>query len=155
MRFKPIDLVEHEKFVLNFRKDSFAVSFNDTSSFNEEEYLRWLKEKINEFPEGFVMAEAENELIGQLELSIRQHEGQPIGYVHLYYLKPECRHKGHGIEIHRYALDYFLKQNVNEYHLRVSPTNTSARKFYKRMGMKEVAPELDGKVIRMRGILEE
>jgi RimJ/RimL family protein N-acetyltransferase len=151
MRFKTIELETQEQLVFDFRKDSFAVSFNDTSGFVEEEYLEWLKEKINLFPDGFVMVEKESEIIGQMELSIREYEGRLIGYVHLYYLKEPYRHKGYGKEIHRYALAFFSKHNVDEYHLRVSPTNTPALKFYNNLGMKEAGIEEEGKVIRMRG----
>jgi RimJ/RimL family protein N-acetyltransferase len=56
-----------------------------------------------------------------------------------------------GNDIHQYALRFFRGKNGREYHLRVSPANIPARRFYKKIGMKEMGPELDGKVIRMKG----
>ncbi|WP_409253831.1 N-acetyltransferase family protein [Bacillus sp. SCS-153A] len=155
MQFTPIDLGIHRKNVIDFRRDSFAVSFKDTSGFDEKEYLEWLKEKIKEFPAGFVMVVEKGEPVGQLELSTREHEGRRIGYVHLYYLSPEYRGKGIGTEIHRYALQYFKTQSVTEFHLRVSPTNIPARKFYRKIGLKEIGPEMEGRVIRMKGEADE
>jgi hypothetical protein len=55
--FKTIDLEKHREEVVNFRKDSFVVSFGNTSGFDEDNYLRWLEEKISNFPEGFVLVE--------------------------------------------------------------------------------------------------
>jgi RimJ/RimL family protein N-acetyltransferase len=153
LQFKTIDIENHRKEAVKFRKDSFIVSFGDASGFGEEEYIHWLKGKITDYPEGFVIVEEDGELIGQLELSIREYEGRNIGYVNLYYLIPGRRGNGKGKVLHNYAKKFFLKNNVNEYHLRVSSTNTSAIKFYRKIGMEEVGPEFDGKVIRMKGIL--
>nr|WP_279326035.1 GNAT family protein [Bacillus sp. FJAT-47783] len=88
--------------------------------------------------------------IGQLELSIREYNDTNIGYVHLYYLIPEKRGKQIGNELHNYAMNFFQKQNVSEYHLRVSPQNI---KFYLKNGMQEVGLDLNGKAIRMKGFV--
>ncbi|SDN65188.1 hypothetical protein [Alkalicoccus daliensis] len=79
MRFKTIHPTEHKRTVLEFRKDSFRVSFGDTSGFGEEAaYLYWLEKKVSEFPAGFVLIEDKGNFIGQLELSIRAYEGQKL-----------------------------------------------------------------------------
>lgn len=153
MQFNGIDIERHQDQVVKFRKDSFKVSFGDNSNFNEEEYLNWLKGKINDFSKGFVLVEEGGEYIGQLELSIREYEDRNIGYVHLYYLIPEIRGKGKGTELHNYGEKFFKNNKVSEYHLRVSPNNIAAIKFYKKIGMEEVGSEVEGKVIRMKGYL--
>ncbi|MDM5199811.1 GNAT family N-acetyltransferase [Fictibacillus enclensis] len=154
MKFEEIDVKKHRDTVVEFRKDSFYVSFGDTAGFGEEEeYLHWLGEKISAFPKGFVLVEKERKYIGQLELTVREFEGNDIGYVNLYYLIPEMRGKGRGKELHRYAMQFFENNKVSEYHLRVSPSNTAAVKFYRKMGMEEVGSEVEGKVIRMKGYL--
>ncbi|MEC5424722.1 GNAT family N-acetyltransferase [Virgibacillus sp. C22-A2] len=153
MQFEGINFEKHQNEVVKFRKDSFRVSFGNTSNFEKEEYLSWLKEKTNDFPEGFILVKEGGEYIGQLELSIREYEGRNIGYVHLYYLIPEIRGKGKGAKLHNYARDFFKKNKVGEYHLRVSPNNTSAISFYQKNGMEEIGSEVEGKVIRLKGYL--
>lgn len=153
MRFINIDLDKHRDIVTKFRKDSFVVSFGDTSEFDEEGYLHWLEEKKTRYPDGFALVEEGGKIIGQLELSIRKYRNRTIGYINLYYLIPEKRGKGLGKELHKYVERFFRSNNVNEYHLRVSPANIFAIKFYKKIGMKEVGPEMGGKVIRMKGYL--
>ncbi|RWZ58537.1 GNAT family N-acetyltransferase [Halobacillus fulvus] len=154
MRLEQIDLKKHRDTVIQFRKDSFKASFGDTSGFGEEsEYLSWLEDKIKSFPKGFVLMVEGGRYIGQLELTIREHEGTSIGYVHLYYLIPEVRGKGKGVDLHLYAEQFFKDHKVKEYHLRVSPSNMAAIQFYKRLGMREVGPELEGRVIRMKGFV--
>jgi ribosomal protein S18 acetylase RimI-like enzyme len=152
--FEKIDIKKHRDIVVKFRKDSFKVSFGNTSGFGEEEeYLRWLEGKSRDFPEGFVLVKEDGKYIGQLELTIREYDGNDIGYVNLYYLIPEMRGEGKGKELHDYARRFFINNKVSEYHLRVSPSNATAIKFYRKIGMIEVGPEVDGKVIRMKGYL--
>ncbi|MEH6940707.1 GNAT family N-acetyltransferase [Bacillus sp. JJ722] len=154
LKFKKINLEKHREKVLKFRKDSFIVSFGDAFGFGEDDdYLRWLQENIVAYPEGFILVEEDGELIGQLELSIREYEDRNIGYINLYYLIPKKRENGIGQVLHKYAKQFFKSNNVSEYHLRVSPTNSSAMCFYRILGMKEIGPEIDGKVIRMKGYL--
>lgn len=154
MIFEAININKHQDTVVRFRKDSFYVSFGDTMGFGEEEeYLSWLDEKIWDFPEGFVLAKEDGKYIGQLELTIREYEGDKIGYVNLYYLIPEMRGQGKGEVLHQYAKQFFKNSGVREYHLRVSPSNNHAIKFYRSFGMDEVGPEVGGKVIRMKGYI--
>ncbi|MCA1010536.1 GNAT family N-acetyltransferase [Halobacillus halophilus] len=137
--------------IIEFRKDSFKASFGDLSNFGEEEdYLRWIQSKITAFPEGFVLVKEDGHYIGQLELSITAYEGRLIGYVHLFYLIPEKRGLGKGKELDHYAVQFFKKHLVNEYHLRVAPENTSALGFYRKLGMEEIGREVEGRVIRMK-----
>jgi len=60
---------------------------------------------------------------------------------------------GKGKALNAYAKQFFINYGVSEYHLRVSPNNMHARKFYRNLGMEEVGSELDGKVIRMKGYI--
>lgn len=146
-----LDSEKHREIVTKFRRDSFEVSFGDEFDFDKEDYLHWLKGKIADSPKGFVLVKKDNNYVGQLELSIRQYEGRDIGYVHLYYLTLMERGKSIGQELHDYARRFFKANNINEFHLRVSSTNTSAIKFYRKIGMNEIGPEVNGKVIRMKG----
>jgi len=154
LSFKTIDINDDRGKVIEFRKDSFLISFGEISGFGDEkEYLSWLEKKISNYPDGFVMVKKGDIIVGQLELTIREYEDREIGYVNLYYLIPENRGRGMGKQLHQYALNFFKNHNVNEYHLRVSPTNINALKFYKKLGLEEVGPEVNGKVIRMKGTL--
>ncbi len=47
---------------------------------------------------------------------------------------------------------FFKNNSVNEYDLRVYATNISTIKFFRKIGVEEVQPEVNGKVIRMKGI---
>jgi len=152
MKFIQIDIRKHREYVISFRRDSFIVSFGTDKDFGDEsQYLDWLQQQSAKNPKGFMLV-AENDVpIGQLELTVKEYEGKVIGYVNLYYLIPEKRGMGIGALLHDYAIEFFKNNNVSEYHLRVSPTNKSAIAFYKKLGMKQIKTEMDGKVLRMSG----
>ncbi|GAA0465384.1 GNAT family N-acetyltransferase [Alkalibacillus silvisoli] len=151
LNFIPIKPDKHRDIVIRFRRDSYRVSFGTDHNLDLDEYLSFLNEKVEKFPAGFVLVEYEDEVIGQLELSVRYYNGRQIGYVHLYYLIPSKRGKGLGEKLQEYAESFFKKHGVSEFHLRVSPTNKQARAFYRKLGMEESGLEVDGKVIRMIG----
>lgn len=153
MKFINIDLDTHKDIVVTFRQNSFLQSFGHSDDFNESEYLQWLQQKIEEFSDGILLIEEDNEWIGQLELTVKNYEGSDIGYINLYYLSESYRGKGYAPELHDYAKRYFRDKCLKEYHLRVAPSNKSAIKFYEKKGMEYLKEEHEGKVLRMRGYL--
>lgn len=153
MNFINIDLNTHKDIVVTFRKDSFRESFGHSGDFNEAEYMHWLKQKVQQFPEGFLLIEEDNECIGQMELTVKNYKGSDVGYINLYYLTESYRGKGYASKLHNHAERYFMDKGLKEYHLRVSPSNKRAIKFYENMSMEFLTEEHDGKVLRMRGYL--
>jgi ribosomal protein S18 acetylase RimI-like enzyme len=154
MKFIPIDINKHKNYILPFRRDSFIISFGTDKDFgSEEEYLNWIKIRSMKYPNGFVIVVEDETVIGQLELTIREYNENQIGYINLYYLIPEKRGIGLGKKLHEYALNFFKENSLSEYHLRVSPTNYQALSFYRKNGMQELQTKLDGKVLRMKGLI--
>ncbi|QAS54310.1 GNAT family N-acetyltransferase [Halobacillus litoralis] len=153
LTYRTIDLEKDQGEIVEFRKDSFMTSFGDISGFHKSNYLTYVEKMKEAFGDGFVMAEEDGRTVGQLELSVKRYEGRVIGYIHLFYLVAEKRGKGYSGALQSYAMDFFRKYRVGEYHLRVAPANRRARQFYKKNGMVDIGPELDGKVIRMKGTI--
>ncbi|MCM3674872.1 GNAT family N-acetyltransferase [Peribacillus simplex] len=154
MKFIPIDISKHKEYIIPFRRDSFVVSFGTDKDFGDEKkYLDWLQQQSAKNPKGFILVVENEEPIGQLELTFKEYEGRGIGYINLYYLIPEKRGMGLGSLLHDYAINFFKDNCVSEYHLRVSPSNDHAIAFYRKNGMKQIKSEMNGKVLRMSGII--
>jgi ribosomal protein S18 acetylase RimI-like enzyme len=142
MRFRAIDVQKDRDTMVAFRKDSYAVSFGNVDRFGDEEaYIKRIEERVSRFPDGVVLVEENGKAIGQMELQITTYGDRVIGYVNLYYLIPEYRGKGYGQQLLEYAEQFFRKHAVNEYHLRVSPTNQRAVRFYLKNGMTKLKEE--------------
>ncbi|KON85004.1 GCN5 family acetyltransferase [Rossellomorea marisflavi] len=155
MNLQKIDIDKHRDVIISFRRDSFKVSFGTDQDFDEDEYVRWVQNQSALFPDGFILLMEQGVPIGQLELTVKDYEDSKIGYVNLYYLIPERRGSGLGNKLHQYSLQFFRTHGVSEYHLRVSPSNHQALGFYRRNGMTVLKRELDGKVLRMMGRVED
>jgi hypothetical protein len=84
LHFEPIDIIKHQDYVVQFRRDSFILSFGTDQDFGcEKDYLDWLETKSGQFPKGFVLVMENTTPIGQLELTIREYKGNIIGYINL------------------------------------------------------------------------
>ena len=95
-----------------FRRDSFLQSFGHSHDFDGAEYLKWLKQKMKEQTDGFLLVEEDGGYVGQMELTIKKYKGSDIGYINLYYLTEPYRGKGYAPELHNYAELYFEEKGT-------------------------------------------
>jgi ribosomal protein S18 acetylase RimI-like enzyme len=115
--------------------DACVASFGESPRYEgRDAYLAWLRDKVDEYPEGFVLAYSGATFVGHLELQVPF--GLPTGYVNLFYVAPEMRGRGFGQLLHAYAERYFRNWEVERTELHVSPQNIRAIRFYRRLGYK-------------------
>jgi GNAT superfamily N-acetyltransferase len=107
--------------IINFRRDSYVISFGDDYLFGDNDsYLKKTEYRLFKFPGGIVLVENDDKPVGQVEMQIKDIDNKKVGYVNLFYLIPEYRGRGYGSTLIEYAEHFFLKNNINEYQLRVS-----------------------------------
>jgi len=132
--------------------DACIASFGDDKRFQGAmRYLGWLKSKVEEFPEGFLMAYLDNRCVGQLELEVPY--GLTTGYVNLFYVCAEFRGLGFGRLLHERAEMYFRSWDANQIELHVSTTNERALRFYRRTGYHRASDCRGGTVWKMQKAL--
>ena len=104
--------------------------------------LRGWPKRIEEFPDGHVIACIGDRFVGQLELQVPY--GLPTGYVNLFYVAPAWRRLGFGRQLHAFAERYFRSWEATAVELHVSPSNEAAVAFYRSLGYRTVGREDDG-----------
>src|SRR5436190_332684 len=114
----------------NYRDASFASYGRDVSE--KRRYLPWLHARVQEFPEGHLLAYLENKCIGQLELQVPY--GLTSGYINLFYVSKKFRRQGFGRLLHARAEKYFRSWEANRIELDVASINEDAVCFYLAMG---------------------
>ncbi|MGH7215201.1 MAG: GNAT family N-acetyltransferase [Tepidisphaeraceae bacterium] len=130
----------------NYRDAGLASFRGDGSRISSREvYLHWLRSRIEEFPDGHVLAHLGERCVGQLELQVPY--GMNVGYVNLYCVTPAFRGLGFGRLLHEYAERYFRSWEAERIELDVAPSNERAVKFYRRMGYHFVGSQ--GRLWRM------
>lgn len=133
---RPINLNEHKELCLQFRADSYKVTYGSTDAFytgdnvNGEQYLSWLNSIIQQDPEQVLHVYDGDEIIGQIEMTIRDKEG----YLNLIYLVPSYRRRGIGRILHEHIVNNFIKRGIALAKLTVGEDNQPAREFYENAG---------------------
>jgi ribosomal protein S18 acetylase RimI-like enzyme len=163
---EPIDLERSAELCVAFRRDSYVCSFGDQSRFIADHgpdgagYLDWLRTRIGEFPAGHVHVWQGRQIVGQMEMRVR--DGVPTFlYVNLFYVIPAERGTGVGEVLHRYALHVGRAQGFTMARLGVSPSNQRALAYYRKHGWRDLgrnpakpgvhAMELDLAVVDTKG----
>ena len=141
--YRTIDPLRDAELAVRHQVDACIATFGTDAPFQgRHRYLRWLASKLEEFPEGFLLAFLEGCCVGQLELEVPY--GLSDGYVNLFYLTPQFRGIGFGPLLHERADCYFRSWDATSILLHVSPSNQSAMRFYRRMGYAPTGARSDG-----------
>lgn len=133
---RPINLNKHRELCVQFRADSYNLTYGSTDAFytddnaHGERYLSWLNSIIQQDPEQALHVYDGNEIIGQIEMTIRGGEG----YLNLIYIVPSHRRRGIGRTLHEYIVNHFNKRGIALVRLTVGEDNEPARKFYENTG---------------------
>jgi len=145
--YRRIDPIADADVVYGNYRDACAASFGDAARCSTRaEYLDWLTRRVEEFPDGHVLATLANRggaIVGQLELQVPY--GLRVGYVNLFHVTRDWRRLGFGRQLHEeYADRYFRAWEADTIELHVSPTNHAAVQFYRSLGYKLAAVETRG-----------
>jgi GNAT superfamily N-acetyltransferase len=116
----------------NYRDAAVATFGPSTRAASPRRYLPWLRSRVEEFPDGHVLALMGTECVGQLELQVPY--GTDAGYVNLFYVAPAYRGRGFGRRLQGYAEKYFRSWEAVRVELDVSKTNDRAIGFYRHLG---------------------
>lgn len=147
--YRTLDPLRDAELAIRHQIDACIATFGNDSRFpGAERYLRWLEAKVEEFPDGFLLAYRDDHCVGQLELEVPY--GRSSGYVNLFYVTPEFRGIGFGRLLHQRAESYFRSWEASSIRLHVSPANLPAMRFYGRMGYQRTFSDSDGRLWEMR-----
>jgi ribosomal protein S18 acetylase RimI-like enzyme len=143
LTFRTIDPDADADLLVANRRDACAATFGDDSTFEgPSRYLAWLRGKVEEFPDGHVLALLGDRRVGHLELEVPY--GLTVGYVSLFHVAAPFRRLGFGRRMNEYAERYFVSWEADRVELHVSPSNRPAVEFYRRLGYRTVRDQAPG-----------
>ena len=119
---------------MEFRKDAQIVSEGTLANYDFAAYLERMQRRIESNSGGQVFIIENRQIIGQIGVELRGNEG----YVNLFYLVPEFRGMGYGRKMIAWAEEFFIKQGIRTYKLRVARSNKQALHLYKKSGLEIV-----------------
>jgi ribosomal protein S18 acetylase RimI-like enzyme len=150
LTFRTIDPVVDRALVVAAYRDTHRASFGDAQTSSIKSYLPWLRSRVEEFPDGHLLAFAGKRCVGQLELQVPY--GLSTGYVNLFYVAPAFRGQGFGCALHVRSERYFQSWQADRIELDVSATNTRAVGFYRHLGYR--LSRVEGRIWRMTRSLD-
>jgi ribosomal protein S18 acetylase RimI-like enzyme len=149
LTFRTIVLPRDAARAITYHRDACRATFGagelDQRLEPPGRYLKNLAARVEEFPDGHLLAFAGDRCVGQLELQVPY--GLTVGYVNLFYVAAPLRRRGYGRLLHARAERYFRSWEASVVELHVSPVNVAAVRFYEAMGYGVVRRE--GELLRM------
>lgn len=138
--FKPIQK-QHLPLAYSFLRDALKISFgddplkwpNNLGTLLEKNYIEIIERKLVKDPLTVVHAWLGNEIIGQIESSLKKDDPHS-GYVSLYYLIPKNRGFGFGSQLDDFTTERLARLGCQRIQLTVEPSNIQALKFYRKHG---------------------
>lgn len=150
LTFRTINPDTDRALIVNAYRETHRASFGDERSCSIKSYLRWLQSRLDEFPDGHLLAFVGKRCVGQLELQVPF--GLSDGYVNLFYVAPPFRGQGFGRALHERAEQYFQSWQAERIELDVSSTNSRAVGFYRHLGYR--LARVEGRIWRMSRALD-
>ncbi|MEG1633723.1 MAG: bifunctional histidine phosphatase family protein/GNAT family N-acetyltransferase [Oscillospiraceae bacterium] len=132
-RLDPFDGGDAELY-LRCYGDSWRAAHGSERGFSPGVYLASAKNHFKEAPDSLMKVMSGDELAGVIELDPERGRREKRGWITLFYLKPEYRGVGLGVQLLGYAVNYFDKRGRSTVRLHAAVTNEKAVAFYKRNG---------------------
>lgn len=128
--------------------DACRASFGSGATASAfDDHARWLRARVEEFPDGHVLAFAGERHVGQLEIQVPY--GLTTAYVNLFWVAPDLRGQGYGRRLQEYAERYCRSWESDRIELDVSPENGRAVGFYRHLGYRFVRMNEQARLWRM------
>ena len=122
----------------------YPFSRNNQKGFNGRGFLADAKAHSDYDARSVMVAMQGSKLAGILQLDLRRDADKAIGGIPFFYMMPDARAKGLGIQLLGQAVSTYRPLGRQHLRLRCSPENERARLFYERYGFRKVGEEPGG-----------
>ena len=144
LRFQPLLLPQERERYLDARRDGWLASHGTMDGFDGEAFLRTAENNSAYARESVMVALLGDEPVGILQMDWNQEAELRVGRVPFFYMMPEFRSKGLGVQLLGHAVCTYRAMGRQFLRLRCAPENHRARKFYLSHGFYKVGEEPGG-----------
>lgn len=144
LRYQPLLLPQEREQYLVARRDGWQASHGTMDSFDGEAFLRTAEKNSAYAPESVVLALLGDTPVGVLQMDWEQEADLRVGRVPFFYMNPEFRCKGLGVQLLGQAVCSYRAMGRQFLRLRCAPENERAKKFYHAHGFYKVGEEPGG-----------
>ena len=144
LRFRPLLLPQERDTYLSARRDGWQASHGTMDGFDGQSFLS-VAEKNSAWNENCVLLALLGDApVGVLQMDWEQDARDQAGRVPFFYMAPEFRSKGLGVQLLGHAVCTYRAMGRQVLRLRCAPENERAKKFYISHGFCKVGEEPGG-----------
>ncbi|GHU91167.1 hypothetical protein FACS1894202_12140 [Clostridia bacterium] len=149
MWFRPVNVRREAKLFEGFRRDAWRAIYGNLENYNGDAFIEEAKYLIGKDKKSVVFAMSGERPVGLLELEVESPIVYGAGHIGFFYLVPELRGKGLGVQLLGQAVSVCRAEGDRELTLRVFEGNAPARKFYEKHGFSQFGdePAFNGRLI--------
>lgn len=119
-----------------YRRDAWLGIYGDLDGYDAELFLSETRRQQTLHPEAVVFAMDGDRIAGLLQLDLAVNLKPDSGHISFYYLEPQYREKGMGIQLLGHAVSLYRKLGRSHVVLRVAESNKRALHFYTKHGFR-------------------
>ncbi len=139
LRYAPLDMVgAGREIYYQARKEAWISIHRTLLHFDGDGFLREAVEQWQVNPRAVTGAYLREELVGLIQMDTTRHAEEGVGYIPFYYIRPEHRKKGLGVQLMGEAVSLYRELGRDRLRLRCAPDNAVAQRFYRRYGFVKV-----------------
>lgn len=139
--YRPLDPNREAELYMEARRDAWEQIHGSTAAFNGRAYLEDALAAARENPGALLCAMLGNDVAGILQLDLFNEGAENIGGIPFYYMKPQFRNVGLGVQLIGQAVSLSRPKGKTALRLRVAPENAGAVRFYEKYGFKKTGEE--------------
>ena len=144
--YRPLDRETEEGLYLEARREAWTSTHGPDVPFDGEGFLRDARLHLDQSPWGVTVAMAGDEIAGLIQLDAQRYSQDNAGYIPFFYLMPERRGQGLGVQLIGHAVSRFRPMGRDRLRLRCAPYNTTAKCFYEKYGFVKIGEEQGSRV---------
>ena len=144
LRFRPLLLPQEKGRYLEARRDGWQASHGTMDGFDGDKFLAVAQKNSMRDENCVLLALLGGTPVGVLQMDWEQDADQGAGRVPFFYMAPEFRSKGLGVQLLGQAVCTYRAMGRQVLRLRCAPENERAKKFYHAHGFYKVGEEPGG-----------
>lgn len=144
--FRPLDMESNSDFYYHARREAWIVIHGSMLHFDGDGFLRDAKEQARYDNRSVMQVMLGDKPAGVLQLNIRREADKGVGSIPFFYMMPETRKQGLGVQLLGQAVSTYRPLGRKYLRLRCAPDNYVAQRFYRRHGFRKIAEDPGSRV---------
>lgn len=145
--FRPLDVCGADgDFYRQARREAWISIHHTLEHYDEEGFFAQARRAAQKDPASVMCAMLMDRPVGLVQMDWERDAEKGVGYIPFYYMGPETRKKGFGVQLLGQAVSTYRALGREYLRLRCAPDNDVAQRFYQRYGFRKIGEEEGSRV---------